>query len=66
MLKKLKLNQINFLFNSICGGWGLYDLSDRGIKCVPAYKFDFRIKRKRKIIVIDCEDVIDIKILHSK
>jgi hypothetical protein len=50
-------------FNSKGGGWSLYDISDHGFECYPCYKFGFIPKRKRTTHIIDCEDVIEIKVI---
>lgn len=48
-------------YNTKGGGWGLYDISEHGFECNPAYKFGFKQKRKRRTVIINCRDVVDIK-----
>jgi hypothetical protein len=50
-------------YNTKGGGWGLYNISDHGYECTPTYKFGFRGKRKRKIGIVNCKDVINIEVL---
>lgn len=50
-------------YNTKGGGWGLYDISKHGYECTPAYKFGFRGKRKRKIVIINCADVVNVNVV---
>lgn len=44
-------------------GWGLYDISNHGYPCYPAYKVKFKPTRKKHITIIDLEDIKEIQII---